>query len=164
MNSEWVLAKELLGVGGLPGTIQGIHKRALKEGWDKTDIIQDGVRGRSIGYKISSLPEQVQLALSGEIIKPTDAHKQKPAQHKEEDRLQVFLDVLSEEEKDELAMVLARHGVALLLNLIDNDTPELLQLSPSRKKLALLSNHLTESEIKEILLHYEKGTKSQSIR
>ncbi|MEZ9430745.1 transposase domain-containing protein [Vibrio splendidus] len=57
----WILAKDLLGVAGLPETPQGISYRARKEGWQKQQA--KGVKGRVLEYRVSTLPVQVQTAL-----------------------------------------------------------------------------------------------------
>lgn len=159
MNKEWVLAKELLGVGGLPKTIQGIHKRANKEEWERQDVIQEGVKGRSIGYRLSSLPINVQEIISGNP--PGETYTQKKKVSKED--LEVFFCALTEDERMGLIQVLARHGVGLLVELLDPDTPELLKLSVNRKKLALLSKHLPDEDVKEISERFHKDAKTHHL-
>ncbi|MDD9158424.1 transposase domain-containing protein [Aliivibrio sp. S4TY2] len=57
----WILAKDLLGIAGLPETSQGISYRARKEGWQKQQA--KGVKGRVLEYRIATLPVPVQTAL-----------------------------------------------------------------------------------------------------
>lgn len=61
MQKVWFTTKELLGVGGLPTTYQGINKRAHQEVWRRRR--RTGVQGRALEYHISSLPKNVQRAL-----------------------------------------------------------------------------------------------------
>ncbi|MGX5056713.1 DNA-binding protein [Enterobacter asburiae] len=159
MNNEWVLAKELCGVGGLPKTIQGIHKRAQKEGWQKQNVIQEGIKGRAIGYRISSLPIEVQELLLNIPVEQRGGHNKKA----NDNELDVFFCALSDEEKRNLIQVLARHGVSLLVELLDESTPELLKLSMNRKKLALLSRHMTDEYIKEISDGFQERAKRHSV-
>ena len=61
-NKEWFQTKEILGLGGLPSTTQGVVGRANKEGWKKRKAV--GVKGRAFEYHISSFPEHIQILLN----------------------------------------------------------------------------------------------------
>lgn len=61
-EKEWFSANELVGLRGLPATPQGINKKARTQHWEKRS--KNGVQGRAIEYHYSSLPEDVQQALS----------------------------------------------------------------------------------------------------
>ena len=59
---EWFSANELVELRGLPATPQGINKKARTQHREKRS--KNGVQGRAIEYHYSSLPEDVQQALS----------------------------------------------------------------------------------------------------
>lgn len=48
MRNEWMTAKELSELPGMPSTPQGIHKKAKREGWKWRK--QEGVKGPGIEY------------------------------------------------------------------------------------------------------------------
>lgn len=60
-RQEWFLAKELVGIAGLPNSQQGIHKRARAQSWKKRTRL--GIKGGSLEYHYSSLPIEVQQEL-----------------------------------------------------------------------------------------------------
>ncbi|MDH2927324.1 DDE endonuclease [Lonepinella koalarum] len=60
-NNMWVELKDILGVGGLPATVQGITKKAKLENWERRRKI--GVKGKAYEYALSSLPQSVQAEL-----------------------------------------------------------------------------------------------------
>lgn len=57
---EWLSARELAGLPGMPGTVQGINKAAPKQAW-----VQRQRKGRGGGseYRVRSLPDETQRAL-----------------------------------------------------------------------------------------------------
>lgn len=57
---KWFTAKELAGLPGLPGTVQGISLRAKREGWEAQ--LRLG-RGGAQEYSFSVLPSETQAAL-----------------------------------------------------------------------------------------------------
>ncbi|WP_233118777.1 DNA-binding protein [Aggregatibacter actinomycetemcomitans] len=59
---EWVELKDLLGIAGLPETVQGVTKKAKAENWDRRLI--EGRRGKTFEYRISSMPLALQNRLS----------------------------------------------------------------------------------------------------
>ncbi|MBF0784331.1 DNA-binding protein [Muribacter muris] len=58
---EWVLVKDLVGVGGLAGTPQGVAQRAKKENWQRRRVA--GVKGNVFEYYVGDMPESVRQAL-----------------------------------------------------------------------------------------------------
>lgn len=54
MYKEWLTAKELLGLQGLPMTTQGINAMARRENWVSRK--RRGIQGKALEYHISSLP------------------------------------------------------------------------------------------------------------
>lgn len=61
MIQEWYELKDLLGVGGLATTVQGITKKAKNEGWERRR--KEGVKGKVFEYHYTSLPLSVQAQL-----------------------------------------------------------------------------------------------------
>ena len=61
---EWYAAKELAGLPGIPGTVQGINQKAQKDQWKFREVdAQGGPGGKRREYHISSLPEQTRIAI-----------------------------------------------------------------------------------------------------
>ncbi|WP_305828767.1 DNA-binding protein [Pseudomonas aeruginosa] len=58
--SEWFSAQKLAGLPGLPGTVQGINSRAIRDSWQQRKHMG---RGGGREYHISSLPEETRAAL-----------------------------------------------------------------------------------------------------
>lgn len=51
MRNEWMTAKEISELPGMPGTTQGVHKKAKRDGWQYRK--QEGVKGPGVEYLIS---------------------------------------------------------------------------------------------------------------
>ncbi|WP_413727186.1 DNA-binding protein [Sodalis sp. RH19] len=62
LKKEWIATHELIGVGGLPKTRQGLNRRAREEGWHKRR--REGARGKAVEYAWQSLPDTVKKTLS----------------------------------------------------------------------------------------------------
>lgn len=58
---EWYTLKELLDVGGLPSTPQGIILYAKKDKWRRRRVA--GVKGNIFEYYVYDMPESVQTSL-----------------------------------------------------------------------------------------------------
>lgn len=69
---EWELVKNLLGIGGLPKTPQGVLLNAKKGNWQRRRVA--GVKGNVFEYYVGDMPESVQRALgfSQPLIKEPD--------------------------------------------------------------------------------------------
>ncbi|WP_018651989.1 DNA-binding protein [Actinobacillus capsulatus] len=65
-SKEWFSAGELLGIGELPTSPQGVNKKARSENWKKRK--KAGVQGNAVEYYVGDMPENVQRALG---FKPT---------------------------------------------------------------------------------------------
>ncbi len=65
MADEWFSARELAGLSGLPGTVQGVISRAKKEAW--TSRPRKG-RGGGQEYHISSLPLATRQAIIAKAV------------------------------------------------------------------------------------------------
>ncbi|MEC5342785.1 DNA-binding protein [Brenneria populi] len=110
MKKEWFATNELIGVGGLPKSRQGLNKRAREDGWEKRR--RRGVQGRGVEYSIHSLPDTVKKSLLLESDSPAYAEKQSAT-------LAVWMqiyDQLSETERDKLISHILRVGVSTTLN------------------------------------------------
>ncbi|MGT4672500.1 helix-turn-helix domain-containing protein [Aeromonas caviae] len=59
MINQWMSAKEIAALPGMPSTIQGVHKKAKRDGWQFRK--QEGVKGPGIEYliEIERAPEEV---------------------------------------------------------------------------------------------------------
>ncbi|MEH0833217.1 putative DNA-binding transcriptional regulator [Pectobacterium cacticida] len=109
MKKEWFATNELVGVGGLPKSRQGLNKRAREDGWEKRR--RKGVQGRGVEYSIHSLPDTVKTALLREI-EPSPYSEKQPAS------LAVWMKIyqqLSEKERDNLISYILRVGVSATL-------------------------------------------------
>ncbi|MBI0550834.1 DNA-binding protein [Pectobacterium parmentieri] len=110
MKKEWFATSELVGVGGLPKSRQGLNKRAREDGWEKRR--RKGVQGRGVEYSIHSLPETVRQSLLLDI-EPSAYSARQPA------ALAVWMQIyqqLSEKERDELITYILRVGVSTTLS------------------------------------------------
>lgn len=58
--NEWFSAQKLVGLPGLPGTVQGINSRAIRDSWQQRKHMG---RGGGREYHISSLPDETRAAL-----------------------------------------------------------------------------------------------------
>ncbi|BES83497.1 hypothetical protein PEC302107_39970 [Pectobacterium araliae] len=111
MKKEWFATSELVGVGGLPKSRQGLNKRAREDGWEKRR--RKGVQGRGVEYSIHSLPETVRKSLLLLEIEPSAYSARQPA------ALAVWMQIyqqLSEKERDELIAYILRVGVSTTLS------------------------------------------------
>ncbi|WP_262404567.1 DNA-binding protein [Aggregatibacter actinomycetemcomitans] len=61
-GGEWIELKDLLGVAGLPETVQGVTKKAKAENWERRLI--EGRKGKTFEYQISSMPLALQNKLN----------------------------------------------------------------------------------------------------
>lgn len=50
-NYQWLTPKQIADLDGMPESIQGVHKKAQREGWQKRK--HEGVRGPGVEYYIS---------------------------------------------------------------------------------------------------------------
>ncbi|RJL47221.1 DNA-binding protein [Pectobacterium carotovorum] len=110
MKKEWFATSELVGVGGLPKSRQGLNKRAREDGWEKRR--RKGVQGRGVEYSIHSLPDTVKKSLLLEIEPSAYSAKQPAA-------LAVWMQIyqqLSEKERDVLIAYILRVGVSSTLS------------------------------------------------
>ncbi|AWH89225.1 DNA-binding protein [Limnobaculum parvum] len=109
MKKEWFSTRELTGVAGLPGTIQGINQKAHREKWESRK--RTGVQGKALEYYINSIPEKVQIALQAkENGVPFDAIPN--------DSLSVWISAfhqLTATEREKLISLLMRQGIAGLM-------------------------------------------------
>lgn len=71
---EWELVKNLLGIGGLPNTPQGVLLNAKKGNWKRRRVA--GVKGNVFEYYVGDMPLTVQQALG--FAQPLEKTMDKP--------------------------------------------------------------------------------------
>lgn len=113
MKKEWFSTSELTGVGGLPGTTQGINQKARRERWQSRK--RSGVQGKAVEYHIDSLPEQARTVLGvweeGVSYRSTKG-----------DPFVIWMTVyhqLTVVERHKLTALIIRRGVGGLMELVD---------------------------------------------
>lgn len=116
MDKEWFATNELIGLGGLPKSPQGLNKRARDDGWERRK--RKGVQGRGVEYSIHSLPNEVRnQLLIKEGAKPEYQVKKEPA------LLASWIHIfhqLSEGEQSRLINFILREGIMAMLSRLDN--------------------------------------------
>ncbi|MFC3394339.1 DNA-binding protein [Brenneria rubrifaciens] len=116
MDKEWFSTSELVGIGGLPKSPQGLNKRARDDGWEKRR--RKGVQGRGVEYSIRSLPDEVKSSL---IMKERMPPEYRVA--KEPALLASWIHIfgqLSESEQSRLINFILREGTRVMLSRLDN--------------------------------------------
>ncbi|MFW2328999.1 helix-turn-helix domain-containing protein [Aeromonas allosaccharophila] len=58
MINQWMSAKEIAELPGMPSTIQGVHKKAKRDGWQQRK--QAGVKGPGVEYLVEVSREQIE--------------------------------------------------------------------------------------------------------
>lgn len=74
MIQEWFELNKILGVAGLPSTVQGITKKAKLEHWQRRR--KQGVKGKVFEYYVGDMPPAVQQALG--FAQPLEKTMDKP--------------------------------------------------------------------------------------
>lgn len=146
-EKEWVATKYLLGVGGLPSTLAGLHKRAKNEGWQKRSIAVPGVRGRTFAYRLQDLPRHVQSMLGVEGEHPMKVSQED--QNTLTNELVNIIEALTKEEQAKIIQTLKRKGVEKLIDFCDEENQELMSLTGVRRFAALSLKNWTEEQIRE---------------
>lgn len=146
-EKEWVATKYLLGVGGLPSTLAGLHKRAKNEGWQKRSITVPGVRGRTFAYRLQDLPRHVQSILGMEGEHPIKVSQED--QNTLTNELVNIIEALTKEEQAKIIHTLKRKGVEKLIDFCDEENQELMSLVGVRRFAALSLKNWTEEQIRE---------------
>lgn len=97
--NQWMTPKQITELDGMPGTIQGVHKRAKKEGWPKRS--QEGRRGPGVEY-IPTIPAMQEVAI----------------EEMNADTLKMFsllINKLGENEVREIELNMAKYGLSGLM-------------------------------------------------
>lgn len=68
-NYQWLTPKQIAELPGMPESIQGVHKKAQREGWQKRK--HEGVRGPGVEYYLS-VPEGQEVRNVQAVYKPAD--------------------------------------------------------------------------------------------
>lgn len=122
-KKEWIATHELIGVGGLPKTRQGLNRRAREEGWHKRR--REGARGKALEYAWQSLPETVKKTLS---LRSNMAEYRVAPQEPSSTWLEIHRQ-LSSEERDFVVSFILREGVLNLLKRLDYPDESLAELT-----------------------------------
>lgn len=142
MINQWMTPRDITGIEGMPGSIQGVHKKAKREGWPSRK--RDGVQGPGIEYQVPTPANQKEL-------------KQDNSGNNDFLEIwQLLLTRLTPEERSELLDHAITNGVCSLLpnehtqralsiaqlieTLSDDDQREILHLIEIKKLGALLDN------------------------
>ncbi len=112
-KKEWIATHELIGVGGLPKTRQGLNRRAREEGWHKRR--REGARGKAVEYAWQSLPEAVKRTLS---LRSCTADYVLSTQEPSSTWIEIHRQ-LSSAERDFVVAFVLREGVLNLLKRLD---------------------------------------------
>lgn len=155
-EKEWVATKYLLGVGGLPSTLAGLHKRAKNEGWQKRSITVPGVRGRTFAYRLQDLPLHVQSILGVEGEHPVKVSQEN--QNTLTNELVNIIETLTKEEQEKIIYILRRKGVEQLIDFCNEENQELISLTGVRRLAALCLKNWTEERIRESFEESEAET------
>ncbi|MGG4608292.1 DNA-binding protein [Providencia sp. Me31A] len=114
MYKEWLTAKELVGLAGLPMTTQGINAMARREQWASRKRL--GVQGKALEYHISSLPIDI---FEGQFANETSASYQ-VKRNDDSFIWQEAYNQLSCAEREIILKFIMREGALALINLINN--------------------------------------------
>ncbi|MDD9338306.1 DNA-binding protein [Providencia heimbachae] len=113
MYKEWLTAKELVGIQGLPMTTQGINGVARRENWIFRK--RRGVQGKALEYHISSLPSDI---FERNFVNETPAIYQA----KRNDNAYIWQEAynqLSNSEREIIVTFIMRKGALALVDLIN---------------------------------------------
>lgn len=124
---EWYTLKELLDVGGLPSTPQGIILYAKKDKWRRRRVA--GVKGNIFEYYVYDMPESVQTSLG--VTKETLALKQELIDEVQKENEKCLNQILSD-----IKNVLLNSGVLRIRE----------KLSMTKEEEILLSYYRNSSE------------------
>lgn len=167
-NREWLTLADIVAmhIPGLDISLTTLHRRANKEGWIKRK--RDGIQGVAYEYHVSSLPIQVRTFLGyieNDTINPKPCKRPSITSQQAEgvaipdkgaQALLTIWDGLEPEEKELLSKLLVRKGAELLVQLLDNETICLMQLTGERRDAALLLARLLPKDVREILSEMRK--------
>ncbi|MFD0708559.1 DNA-binding protein [Photorhabdus luminescens] len=109
MKKEWYSAKELIGVGELPRSPQGVNAKAKREEWLRQK--REGVQGKAVEYHYSCFPETTIAAL--ELHESSSEY-----QVQKQDPLSIWVGAfhqLSESEKQAVTAMILRDGIRSFL-------------------------------------------------
>lgn len=71
MINQWMSAKEIAALPGMPSTIQGVHKKARRDGWQQRK--QAGVKGPGVEYLVEVSSEQISQQEQSERVEEPEA-------------------------------------------------------------------------------------------
>ncbi len=119
MKKDWYRTSELIGVGGLPTTRQGVTARARREKWIGRPV--SGVQGKGLEFFWESLPQDVQWELTRRALQESPAFPylvKTVRPEPEKDRLAAWMTIYQQfklEECEEVISLVLREGIAAFL-------------------------------------------------
>jgi hypothetical protein len=119
MKKDWYRTSELIGVGGLPSTRQGITARARREKW--ICRLVSGVQGKGLEFAWESLPQEVQRELARRAMQesPVSPYLVNLARPEpEKDQLAAWMTIyqqLKPQERDDVISLALRDGIAAFM-------------------------------------------------
>lgn len=114
MQKEWFTAKELLNIGELRNSEQGINKRARRENWLRRN--RKGKQGTAYEYHISSLPPLTRRLLQPVMAEESAAYT--VPQSADLPSLQEYVEQMTKQQHETLLHFLMGNGINELLELI----------------------------------------------
>ncbi|MDY5421318.1 DNA-binding protein [Actinobacillus porcinus] len=117
---EWYTLKELLDVGGLPSTPQGIILYAKKDKWRRRRVA--GVKGNIFEYYVYDMPESVQTSLG--VTKETLALKQELIDEVQKENEKFLNQILSD-----IKNILVNNGILRIREISSTSKEEEILLS-----------------------------------
>ncbi|HDO7098932.1 DNA-binding protein [Klebsiella pneumoniae] len=133
MINHWMNPKEICTLEGMPGTVQGVHKKAKREGWPSRK--REGVQGPGIEYLVPCDP------LGKGLAEPTENATTNPVDGIDEIWM-ALISRLTEDEKNSLLNHAIINGIA---SLVPNN------ISKRAQSIAQLIESLSADDQREIL-------------
>ncbi|BEN05803.1 repressor [Serratia marcescens] len=152
--NQWLTPKNITELPGMPGSIQGVHKRAKREGWLKRPV--KGRQGAGVEYLLGGTADDSK-ALEPQNTANASVNTQELLRV-----LESLINKLTSDEVDTIARNIALHGIGGLMHQGVGATgavTELLDALGLRMtdiKLARLLNEFPEQKRREILSNYDE--------
>lgn len=109
MKETWLTPKEIAAMPGMPTTIQGIHKKAKREGWCSRR--KKGIQGPAVEYYVTVSSEN-SLFETEDKVSECSLYYENPVKRKELENLWRFIfRQLSDEEAQQLIGFFLKEGV-----------------------------------------------------
>ena len=151
--NQWLTPKNITELPGMPGSIQGVHKRAKREGWSKRPV--KGRQGSGVEYFVGAVDESISFEAQASSNAPVNAKELLGV-------LTSLINKLTGDEIDAIARNIALHGIGGLMHQdvgakeTASELLDALGLRLTDIKLARLLNEFPEKKRQEILSSYEE--------